>query len=146
MKRPYTRDQVQGAFSRLRKAMGWPQEEPWVKNNKGGYVANVGVVYLAEEYKSWCITKLVNDGGGEVELFPRFKSKRQATETMIAMAQAVEMYKRDTEEIASRDANQVGHGCEYESCGYSAVTSVREMQYCKSHAHQVKVKNKQRSN
>lgn len=94
-----TKANVAGAFKRLHKEMGWPDMAP-VKDGK----PNPGAISLVETgYYGWSIEQIINKNGGVKTLFgmPSWPTKRQAWETMIAMAQAIEHYKRQQVELAT---------------------------------------------
>lgn len=81
---------VEGAFKRLHRAMEWPDLKPYADVGK----PNVGAFYLSETGYGFQIEKIHNEGGGVMTPFSGWSSKREAFETMVAMAQAVEEYKR----------------------------------------------------
>ena len=93
-----TKSNVEGAFKRLHKAMEWPDMPPWQhmppwKPGSDSLKANVGAVYLAEGYRCWTIEIITTETGGTLCPFVSWQSKRQAWDTMVAMARAVEDYK-----------------------------------------------------
>ena len=88
------------AFQRLRRAMDWPRLSPWSARAKDGSLsslANVGAVYITQGASGWCIEKISNVHGGTHQLSPSWRTKRQAFEGLILMAEAIEMYKRGKE-------------------------------------------------
>ena len=88
---PTTKMQIEGAFNRLHRAMEWPTGLAY-KDGK----PNIGAVYLADSGPAgFSIEIIVNQGGGVHVPFGSWRTKREAFETMAAMAAAVEEYKRD---------------------------------------------------
>ena len=94
---------VEGAFKRLHRAMEWPvlvgtDVEPlphYTKDDAGFYKANIGAAALSETGYGFNIEIIVNDGGGVTTPFTGWSTKREAFDTMAAMAAAVAMYKRE---------------------------------------------------
>lgn len=86
-----TKSAVEAAFRRLHRAMNWSNEPPY-KNGK----PNIGAIYLADNGMScFAIEQICTEGGGVYVMFPSWQSKREAFNTMAAMAGAVEEYKRE---------------------------------------------------
>lgn len=92
--RRITQSNVEGAFKRLHKAMGWPEGPHYTKGEDGHYHANVGAVALSQTGYGYNVEIIVNENGGVDTPFMGWQSKREAWDTMLAMAQAIELYKR----------------------------------------------------
>lgn len=85
-----TLSNVHGAFKRLHSAMDWPSGPAYTN---GKFV--VGAIYLGEGFRSFSIERVVNEmGGTDWPLSQPWASKREAFNSMVAMAEAVETFKR----------------------------------------------------
>ena len=98
MSQRITLSNVHGAFKRLHAAMGWPDLPAYSWPELGDRPkANIGAVMLAESGYGFNIEIISNEGGGVTTPFMGWRTKREAWDAMIAMAQAVELYKRQNE-------------------------------------------------
>ena len=86
-----TKTHVDGAFRRLCRALECPMG-PAYKDGK----PNIGAVYLADNGPyGFGVEVIANEGGGVFTPFESWRTKREAFDTMAAMASAVEYYKRE---------------------------------------------------